>query len=421
MTKAVIRSGVAPQAVLVAVLAAALSGQGQAARADDGVELTFGVGLRLTSDSNPTLVPVSPGSRTTTALDLSFGLTKVTARSTLSLQVTSGLANATGAGAIGTAGVNGLNNSGLTLSYALTSGTADVTLDGTLNTVNLGQTGDVTDFQTGAGQRRTGTLTTGISWGKDAPFGAGLTAGLTDISYPDNPAGLLASRDVQLGANAHTDLSPVLHLGFGVHDSRFSQDGVPTQDTPGLDASLTLDRKTGSFVASLTTDNSPQGQRTTLDFQHQITLPAGTLSYSLGATRSATAKTYAIGALTYQQDLALGTLNLGLNRAVQANAYTNAETLVSSANAGFTHAISPRASLSLALNWAEQRSTASTAAITNTSLQATWTQALTADWALDFGYTRYLRDQDQIGPLPSLHGQSDSVFVTLHRNFSVRY
>ncbi len=409
------KAGTQKLAILTGVvLAAALGWQGGAAHA--AVELTFGVGLRLASDSNPALVPASPTSshRTTAALNLSFGLTSQTANSTLSIQATTGLEAARGAGS---ADVNGLNNPGVTLAYAHEAGLAEVTLDAGLASVNLGQAVAATEFQTGTGKRRTASLTAGLTWGKDAPFGAGLSAGVTDVSYLNTiTPGLLGSRTLQLGATAHTDLSPVLHLAFGLSDSRFLQDGRPTRDTPGVQASLTLDRKTGTLSASLTSDHAPQGQRSTLSLQDQMTLPAGALSFSLGATRSASAKTYATGALAYQQDLPEGAVTLGLNRSVQDNAYTNAETILSGASAGYSHAVNPRASLALALNWAEQRDTATDLAVTNTNLSATWTQDLTADWALDLGYTRYMRHQDLVGK-----GQSDSLFITLHRAFSVRY
>ena len=49
-------------------------------------------------------------------------------------------------------------------------------------------------------------------------------------------------------------------------------------------------------------------------------------------------------------------------------------------------------------------------------LEGVGRQTITADWALDLGYTRYMRHQDLVGK-----GQSDSLFITLHRAFSVRY
>ena len=406
MTNAVIRTRLVPLILWAGALCSP-------AWAGTGVELTFGLGLRLASDSNPGLTPVSTGHSTTTALDLSFGLTQETAQSKLTLGLAGALAHYGGSG---NTARNGLANPNLTLAYSHSAGDAEFTLNGGLTTADLGQAGAITDFQTGTGTRRTSTLSTGVEFGKTGPSGVAATAALTAVTYQDAP-GFLDSRTLQLGVNAHTDLTPVLHLAIGVHSSRFTQDGVAARDTPGLDASLTLDRKTGSFVASLTSDHAPEGQRSTLNLSHQLELSGGgALSYSLGATRAVTGSTYVIGALAYQQNLAAGAVTLGLNRAVQANTYTNAETVISAANLGFSHDVTPRGSLGLALNWAQQRDTASGLAIANTNLSATWTQALTADWALDLGYTRRMRDQDLVG-----FGQSDSLFLTLHREFSIRY
>ena len=383
--------------------------------AGDGIELTFGLGLRLAYDSNPQLTPVNTGHSTTTALDLSFGLTQETAQSTLALGLSGSLAEY---GGKHTTTANGFANPNLTFAYTHTAKDADFTLNGALTTANLAEPANVTDFQTGTGTR---TISTGVDFGKAGPFGVGATAGLTTVNYQDAP-GFADSRTLRLGVTAHTDLSPILHFQVGLDTSRFTQTGAATRNTPGLDTSLTLDRKTGSFVADLSTNHAPEGQRTTFDLTRQLELAnGGALSYSLGATRAATRSSYVIGSLNYQQALPAGAITLGLNRAVQANTYTDAETVVSAANLGFTRDITARGALALALNWAQQRDTATDLAIANTSLSATWTQSLTADWALDFGYTRRLRDQDLLGPVTSSRGKSDSLFLTLHRDFSVRY
>ena len=415
VAQTVIGAGLVPVALLCALGSPVLAGP---ADAGGGVTLTFGLGLRLAADSNPRLTPGGAGgggagSSTTTALVLSFGLTTETAQSTLALDLSGSLARYAGSG---NAARDGLNTPKLTLAYTHTAGTGAFTLTGDLIKVNLAQPNAITDFETGAGTRQTGTLSTGIDFGKTGPFGAGAIAGLTTATY-DNASGFFDSRTLKLGVTAHADLSAVLHAQVGLHTSRFTQSGLAARNTPGLDASLTLDRPTGSYVASLTSDHAPEGQRSTFDLGQQLDLArGGALSYSLGATRATTGSTFAIGALTYQQPLPAGALTLDLNRAVQANPYTDVETVLSSANLGLTRDVTPSGSLALALNWAQQRNTAFGFTTTNTSLSATWTQALTPDWALDLGYTRRLRAQDLVG-----QSHSDSLALTLHRAFSVRY
>ena len=87
-----------------------------------------------------------------------------------------------------------------------------------------------------------------------------------------------------------------------------------------------------------------------------------------------------------------------------------------SASLGWRQAVTPSATLALSLNWAEQLDTATDLVTTNTNLSAVWSQSLTADWALDLGYTHRLRDRDLVGK-----ASSDNVFLELRRDFSIRF
>ena len=408
MKTAAIRIGLTPGAILVPLLC----GLGAPALAEGGTELTFNLGARLSYDSNPDLTPVSSGQRTSGGLDLSFGLTSETALSTLTLQGAAGLLTANGSGPVAT----GLTDPSLTLAYARTTAKAQFTVDGALRQSDVSG-GDVTNFQTGSGKRRTANLSSGLNLGADGPYGFGLSAGITDIQYSatTDPA-LIDNRTVRFGADLRADLSSVLVASLGLQDSRFSQDGQTPRDTVGLSAGLTLDRPTGALSLRFTADNTPDGQRLGLTFEHRMDLSAGTLTYSLGATQGVTDKTYLTGAVSYAQDLPNGTVNVALSRDVQAGAETDSETVLSRANISYSKAITPRANLALALDWAKQRDTATDLATANTSLSAIWTQNVTQDWALDLGYTRRLRDQDGVGT-----GRSDQIFMTFRRAFSLRF
>ena len=397
-------TGMMPTAVLVAGLSCGTPALAQ-------TDLTFGVGVRASSDSNPDLTPISAGQTSSLGLNLSFGLTRETASSSLTLNGSTGLTAASGTGS------SGLTNPTLSLAYTQTTAAADFTLNGSVNAVDLATTRDVNDFVTGSGSSRTANLATSITWGKTAPLGFGLNAGLTDVSYYNHPTpDLINSQTLLLGANLRADLSAVLRFDLALSDSRFTQPGLPARDTLGLDAGLTLERPAGELALHLIDSNTPDGNRDTLRLDQRIDLAAGTLSYSLGATRGVTGATHAIGSLDYAHDLIGGAVTVGLNRTVGASALTDAETVQSSASFGYNHAITPRANLALALNWAEQTDTATNLTTANTSLAATFTQNLSQDWALDLGYTHSLRDDDLVGK-----GQSDSVFLELHRDFSIRY
>ena len=402
MTIAVIR-----QATFLASLLCSVGG---AALAD--TELTFGAGLRLQSESNPDLTPGGSAQSTTGGVDLSFGLISETALSTLSLQTSARLLDVDGSGHVAW----GLTDPALSLSYARTTANAKATLDAGLTDTDVAG-GDVTNFDTGSGKRRTATLSAGLAFGTAGPLGFGLTAGVTDIHYHDNPGpGLTDSRTARLGTTLRSDLSQVLHLNLGLNARRFDQDGKASRDTQGLDLGLTLDRPTGALSLRFTGDHTPDGQRLGLTFEHQMTLAAGTLTYSVGATRGVSDKTYATGAVSYAQDLANGAISLALARTVQPGAETDAESVVSNSSLTYQRAMTPRANLALALNWAEQRNTATDLATANTNLSATWTQNVTEDWALDLGYTHRMRDQDGVG-----QGQSDLVFLAFRRSFTRRF
>lgn len=382
-----------------------------AALADTGTLLDFDIGLRVQSDSNPDLTPVSPGTDVTGGVDLSFSLTSETALSRLSLTGSLGLLSADEAD-----GTSGFSDPGLTLSYARTTATAALTLDVGLQDA-AGNNGAVTNFDTGTGRQQIASLNAALQLGTAGPLGFGLNAGVTDLRYRDtsDPA-LLDSRTVTLAGDLRRDLSPVLHLTLGLDDRRFDQDGADLRETQSLDLGLTLDRPTGALGLEVTAADTPEGQRLGASFEHQIDLAAGSVTYSLGATRGVRDRTYVTGALNYAQELPGGSLTLGLLRAVQPSPDTDAETLLLTSSLGYRHAVTPNANLALALNWAEQRDTSSDLATANTNLSATWTQSLTPDWALDLGYTHLLRNADTTG-----HGQSDQVSLTLHRAFSLRF
>jgi hypothetical protein len=404
VTTVVIRAGLASTAVLAGWL-----GLQGVALAD--TDVTFGVGLQLQSKSNPNLTPGGSSQKTTGGLTLSLDLLSQTPLSTLSLQASGKAVDLSKSGT-----VSGLIDPSVSLSYARTTANAQLTLDAGLTDVDVGS-GAVTDFDTGTGKRRTANISTGVSFGTAGPLGFGLTAGVTDTQYHDNPAaGLTDSQTRTFGASLRADLSPVLHLNLGLKNRQFEKAGAATRDTRTLDLGLTLDRPTGTLALNLRRDDTPNGQRLGLSFQHDLTLPSGTLSYALGATRGVTDKTFATASLSYARTLANGSVQLSLSRAVQPGAQTDTETLISSTSLSYSRAVTANANLGLSLNWAAQHSTATNLTTANTNLSATWSQTLPQNWALDLGYIHRLRDQDGVGK-----AQSDTISLSLRRTFVRRF
>jgi hypothetical protein len=323
----------------------------------------------------------------------------------------------------GSLGLLSSDNAGLTdprldLTYDRLGANADFHVTGTLQQSDVASGTDVTNFTTGRGLRREVDLQSALNLNTSRPLGFGLTAGISDIGYHDHPSpDLTDSRTLDLGTTLRADLSSVLHVNLGLSGSRFTQEGLPDRDTVGYSAGVTLDRPAGPLALQLIREDTPDGQRDRLGFDQQVALPSGAeLNYGLGLTRGVTGKTYLDGIVRYAGDLPNGAISLELSRDVTAGAETDSETVQSRASLGVTHAVTPSADLALALNWAEQRDTATGATDANSNLSATWTQSITADWALDLGYTHVIRDQDPIG-----RGQSDQISVGLSRSFSLRF
>jgi len=389
-----------------AVLAGVISAN--AAWAEDG--LTFDLSTRLFHDSNPGLLPQGSPSETNGALDLSFALNQETEVSKLALQGSLGLLDTENAPA---------SDPALALTYDRLGANADVHVDAALQQSDVTSTSDIANFETGQGQRRVADLNAALNVNTSRPLGFGLRAGVSDISYHDNPSpDLIDSRTLDLGTTLRADLSTVLHAELGLSVSRFTQDGQPDRDTTGYSAGLVLDRPTGPLALQLTVEDTPDGQRERLGFDRQSDAPVfgGQLAYGLGVTHGVSGKTYLDGALHYDRDLAQGTLRLDLTRDVTAGAETDSETVQSRASLGVSQDVTATGSLALAVDWAEQRDTLTGQTDANTTLSATWSQELTADWALDLGYSHLVRDQDTVG-----RGQSDQVSLALRRSFSLRF
>ena len=377
--------------------------------AETGVALDFDLGIRVQSDSNPDLSPSgSPGSVTGGA-DLSFALSSETPLSNLSLQGSTGLDLADGAS-------SSLNDPAFVLRYARATANAALTLDATLNDVAL-ENGDVTNFDSGIGRKRTATLAGDVEFGIAGPLGFGLNASVIDQQFSDssNPE-LIDSRTVNLGGHVRSDVSQVLHLDIGTTDRQFFPDGGDMRETVSTDLGLTLDRPNGTMALRLTADNTPDGDRLAAQFERQMDLPSGSVTYTLGATRGVNDQIYTTGSLSYARDLANGTLDIGLDRIVQQGADTDTEIVLSTLRLGYTQPITPTTNLALTLNWAEQRETQSDLSIANTNLSATLTRMVTPDWSLDLGYSYLMRVDDVTG-----QAQSDQVSLTLHRAFSLRF
>ena len=145
-----------------------------------------------------------------------------------------------------------------------------------------------------------------------------------------------------------------------------------------------------------------------------IDLPRGSLSVDLGVTEAAGSGLDMTGALNWRQELANGILSARLSRAV-TNDTDNDEALVTAFSLGMTQELSPRLSLNLGASWTQSDKQATGLVTDTTSLDASFNYALTEDWAMNFGASHKVKDEDGVGK-----ADSSTVFVSLGRTFEWR-
>lgn len=395
--------------LLPATLAAMLALPVQA-QESGGVQLNFGIGLRLESTENAGLDVISSGRSSRASTALSFGLTSETPASKLSVDGSAQLLATNGSSTT----AEGLVNPSLGLTYGREAANANLSVTASLRESDLSENRDVVDFDTGSGSRRTTAVSVGLNWGTAAPLGFGITAGLSDVSYQDSP-GNTDNQTKRLEFSVRADLSEVLSLTGNLRGSRFQEDGGASRDTTGLSLGLTLARPRGEMGLTLSHDATAEGDRQSLRFRHSLEMPQGQLGYNLGVSRDVNGNLHTVGGIDWQQDLANGQISLSLDRSVASNS-EDSETLQHRLSVDFGTELSPATRLGLALSLARQENTLTGLGTTNADMTARVTHDLTADWALEAGYTHRIRDEDSTGK-----AKSDKVFLELRRNFSIRF
>ena len=411
------RSGVLRLLCMTASFAAVLPSNGQAQEVG-GVVLSFGIEQGIYWKDNPDLDIPSTGKEISSGTKLNFGLVNETQDQRLSF-------TAQGTLVVGNGTEKGLVSPSANLSYSRSSVAttlevsafvreADVStldfltgIDGTGTPVFAAVSGTGTRHQTGANAK--------LTFGQDSRFGGSFSLGLTDTRYHDTTdPSLIDNRRNTANLSLRFDLNEVTTATLGLTGSQLKDQGAATQNSTNVSLGLAFDRPNGAYTADLTTANGKDGTRQSLRFGRSLDLPAGKLSANLGLARLSSGSTQMVGALDWQQELAQGTLTLGVSHDVTSND-NDAETSVSRLAVSYNQELSATLGLALSAGLQDSSETTTGFGTKTTDLSASLRKQLTQDWGMTFGASHRIRDKDVSG-----RAESSTVFLSIGRNFVFR-
>ena len=392
-----------------------------------GLQLTFGVEQRFEVTDNLGLDVVSAGTTSQASTRLSFGLLTETRSARLEFDTSASLRAANGPDFSGTE--VSLSDPQMSLAYSRQAANAELEVSGFVRQTDveflrsledfIDDTGQIVlpDDVTGTGNQLSYGMDVALTWGREAPVEVSLSAGISGLDYSDTSSGsLFDSQRQRAGVTMRLDLTPVTEASVSLRYSTYDDDDPTTtrRDTVSFEAGLDHRLLRGSLTSRLTAVDTEDGTRLGFRVGREIDLPAGAVSASVGATRSATGETNVTGALTVRKDLPLGQITAEVRRSVIAG-NDDSEQLVNAVSLGYSQTLTPLASLNLDLSYIQNRQTATGADTTNASVSATYRYALTEDWGMDLGYRHRMRDEDGVG-----RAHSNSVFMVLQRDFNFR-
>lgn len=385
---------------------------------EGGPKLTFGVAIRAETGSNLALDVPSEGDTAELSTRLSFSLSDETRTGRIALDASGALAFRDAPD--GTE--QGFENPALRFAWGRTGARSALDVAAFLRETELDalralvidpDTGELAEDLVGDGtQRQLGADIT-YSFGAGEPWGLTLGAGATETTFQGDTAEPDTEQQ-RASASLRFAIDPTTEATLALRWSTFKEDGDTRRDTLRAEAGATRSLARGSLSATLFAEETEDGTRSGLTLGRAVELPAGRLSYNLGVTRGTNGDASLTGAFDWTQELARGSVSLGLRRDVAAGD-DDEEVVATALNLGLTQEIGPQTGLTLGLTASESEDTATGLVTRNTAFSATLTRALPRDWALDAGVTHRLRDQDGTG-----RATSNTVFLELRRAFEWR-
>lgn len=432
--------------------------------ATGGLQVDIGVNTSLSVDDNFRLIPNSTGTTIFSDTQLSFGLSSIAPNSSVTLSGSTILR----VGDIPGRSLAGLEDQNLRFGYALSSSNSTLRVDARYRRVDrefLDPFQVEREEQTfgslvgGGGVRTNSFASLNFQTGLNDPIGYSLTLSANDTSVTGvvNPAIFGTRTDIARGSVSFA-VSPVTTVSLNggltwfkaddaVQTDRVTRDlsvGLAQEVGPSLrfDASLgttkvetdriggttttsgttgsfqvTRDVPDGNYNLSLSRTVNQNGGRTAVQVGRSIDLPRGSLAASVGLTRGGTGTSGTTANILYRQQLKTSTYSVSLNRSISTNNASQdvLDTRVA-LNYGYEIDAQSRIDMSLDYGITEDAGNGTLPTVQRTNLRASYTRALTSDWNLQGGVLiRRINDDAAAGP-----AQSNSLFVTLDRNFSFR-
>lgn len=424
-----------------------------------GTTLTFGVKSKLSVSDNYALAVIKPGTSTILDTTLSFGYLAETAIDRFAFNA-EGVVRASDVPDVG--GDFRFDDQKAGLSYTREGANSRFSASADYARVNLDfldpfalATQSNTDLINSTGIRASRTAKIKFETGINSPLGFGVDASHEALDYSGTTdPGLFDSTTDNIALTSRLRLSPVAEARVKLSQEKYSAADLVNTDrttrglsfgvtyelspTTTLDASVgsskittagggitkgafgtvSLTRAMANGSAALVLDRSfgIEGGRTTLTAKRDLTLPNGTLAFSLGATKGELGSTAIVGSVAYGQTLPTGELTASLDRSVGSSSSGN-DILTTNAALGYSHALSAISNLNFNLDYAAVENVGSgTASNTKrSSLRAEYTHELTPDWDLSAGYEHQRLVTQGTGT-----ASSNTIFMTLGRVFSIR-
>lgn len=240
--------------------------------------------------------------------------------------------------------------------------------------------------------------------------------------YEDEEPGVRTERTTtSVSVGVTHELSPVttIDASFGQTDvdELFRASGV-TDDGKGVTGGLTVSRAlvNGAISASFQRNFNTNGDRSVLRVDRSMTLPQGSLSFGVGASRGSLDETTVIGNVNFVYDLPRSQISLGASRNVSTSSRSN-EVSTTSVGLNYNHDINAVSSMSVGVFHArtEDAGAGNADERQRSNISVAYNRTLTADWSMSMGY-RYREFKDQNQPT----ARSNAIFFTLNRLFVLK-